>query len=220
ATLPFASPEILMDLQMFPSEDYPSTPFHDLRHDVESLFWCMTFICVTRNGPGGERREELRPDYKGADTVDVQKLRVVNYTLFSADTHTLWDNKVQLFRNRSHYEEYVMPHFHQYFEPLKPLMKRWWEILQLAHRYPMLETIHLLLEKELDSTSKVLQLIEPTPENAKRTKKILERRREVLMKLRTALTSPQAQQSDIEAGIPPSRQGTFDLSPSSGRIEE
>ncbi|KAG6834315.1 hypothetical protein H0H93_010524, partial [Arthromyces matolae] len=210
ATLPFTSPEILHQ-----SHDTP----HDLRHDLESFFWCMTFICITRNGPGGQRREELRSDFKGEITVKVKALRVVNYTLFSADIYTLWDNKAELFKNPTHFEKYIMPHFHTYFDPLKPLMERWWKILHLAHRYRMLETMHLFLQHELKLTSEALRSTKPTPENAEQTKKILEQRKEQLTKLRTAPSSTQAQQSDVEAGIPPSRQGTFDLSPSSGRID-
>ncbi|KAG6848210.1 hypothetical protein H0H93_002277 [Arthromyces matolae] len=166
-----------------PSQDTP----HDLRHDLGSFFWCMTFICITRNGPGGQRREELQADYKGEITEEFKMLRTVKCTLFSTDdVYTLWDKKTKLFVNTSHYEEFIMPHFHTYFHPLKPLMKRWWQLLQLAHEYPMLETVHVLLRNELETTKKALRSKEPTPEErVERTKKILEQRKEQLTKLRS-----------------------------------
>ncbi|KAG6848664.1 hypothetical protein H0H93_015062 [Arthromyces matolae] len=182
-TLPFASPEILNENRLFPIQNIPNQPPHDIRHDIESLFWCMTYICITRDGPGGKRRQELH-----SDNQDHSELQMVNYTLFSAEAPVLWDNKKELFLNPTHYEEYIMPQFHEYFEPLKPLMKRWWDILQLAHRNPMLETIHLLLRKELQSTTNQLEKTKVSDSDAQRTEKVLQQRKEELITLSTLPT--------------------------------
>ncbi|KAG6814726.1 hypothetical protein H0H93_012465, partial [Arthromyces matolae] len=90
--LPFASPEILEERPLFPL--YSKTrPQHDLRHDIESLFWCMNSICLTRSGPGGKHRDELRADFDGEITEEVRELQHINYTFFSADAKIICSNK-------------------------------------------------------------------------------------------------------------------------------
>ncbi|KAG6862656.1 hypothetical protein C0991_011016, partial [Blastosporella zonata] len=110
---------------------------HDLRHDLEALFWCITYVCITREGPGGSRRQELRPknvkfpvgnsgesiaDEDLDDVEDKRLLRLVNYCFFSTDDMgILSHNKSQLFLSDD-YETHIMPHFHPYFNPFKDLM--------------------------------------------------------------------------------------------------
>ncbi|KAG6893023.1 hypothetical protein C0995_001807, partial [Termitomyces sp. Mi166 len=112
ATLPFASPEVLdpgyqriFPLSLFDYEQEknsstgppPNVTPHDARHDLEALFWCMTYICMTREGPGGKRRKELRPEFEDEDNTDVMELRYINYCFFSSDQKALIHNKKKLF---------------------------------------------------------------------------------------------------------------------------
>src|SRR5258708_19796751 len=58
-TPPYTSGEILSDQRYF--HGHPHV-FHDAVHDLESFFWVLVHICLTRNGPGGVRRDELKEE--------------------------------------------------------------------------------------------------------------------------------------------------------------
>jgi len=55
-TPPYTSGEILSGGRYF---DHGDSVFHDAVHDLESFFWVLIHMCITRRGPGGVRREEL-----------------------------------------------------------------------------------------------------------------------------------------------------------------
>ncbi|TFY81315.1 hypothetical protein EWM64_g2696 [Hericium alpestre] len=121
-----------------------STQSHSAIHDLESFFWVLVYLCLTRKGPGGARREELctrNPTEKRA-----QALHVIVYCLFdSDDDRTLTRNKKRLFEKPDDFEDLIMGHFHPYFERLKPLLSAWWKILRLgfyAYDDVMQGTIH------------------------------------------------------------------------------
>ncbi|KAG6846898.1 hypothetical protein H0H93_011218 [Arthromyces matolae] len=204
--LPFASPEILEERPLFPL--YSKTrPQHDLRHDIESLFWCMNSICLTRSGPGGKHRDELRADFDGEITEEVRELQHINYTFFSADAKIICSNKVHLFLHPQDYDTFIIPRFHPYFNPLKPLMKKWWEMLRMAHRHPTFETLHLALRREL--------AFRQTPqEDPRRTAEILSDRHALLARLiiRTPLILTTNKSNQVEIGhVVPRHEGTSNL---------
>ena len=64
-------------------------------------------------------------------------------------------NKAQLFSEPELFEEGLLRHVHPYFEPLKPLLRQWWDLLLLAYEFEGYEYqgIHkfviALLEKAL-----------------------------------------------------------------------
>ncbi|KAF9455625.1 hypothetical protein BDZ94DRAFT_1316018 [Collybia nuda] len=138
ATLPYASSEILSGTPMF--DTTKTTVVHDAVHDLEALFWVLVSICITRGGPGGRRREELKPGTPS--TPETQKLfLLVDCFFYTENISRLVGNKRTLFI-QDEFEKYFLPHVHPYFERLKPLLVRWWKILQIAYRFPHFETIH------------------------------------------------------------------------------
>ncbi|KAF5374687.1 hypothetical protein D9615_008968 [Tricholomella constricta] len=160
ATLPFASPEVLTRMRIFSQRQEmikSQGVIRDIIHDLEALFWCVTYICVTRQGPGGERRTELQPDFMEEHPDANQDLRRINYYLFtSKNENELAHNKNMLFQFNE-YASHVVPQFHPYFEPLKDLMKHWWRILSTAYRYPFFEAAHDWLITTLETACKALK---------------------------------------------------------------
>ena len=47
---------------------------HSAIHDMESLFWVVVFLCLTREGPGGKRRPEPKDDVKGVGVGEGAKM--------------------------------------------------------------------------------------------------------------------------------------------------
>ena len=101
---------------------------HTAIHDMESFFWVLLFICLTRCGPGGHRRKELSNGWP-LNTVEDKQLASVVFCLFQGDQLTLRVNKNQLLNQREDLEQFILPSIHPYFEPLKPLILNWWNIL-------------------------------------------------------------------------------------------
>ncbi|KAL1716720.1 hypothetical protein EV715DRAFT_292908 [Schizophyllum commune] len=128
-TLPFLSPEMLETIPMFdnaesrlsviasaddtddgnianltPDAQCP-TMAQGAIHDVGALFWILLYICITRSGPGGRRREEYSvgnlatiPDPKQRQSIT--HLHKITHCLFDAqDPNTLSKNKRLLLRN-------------------------------------------------------------------------------------------------------------------------
>ncbi|RDB18915.1 hypothetical protein Hypma_014319 [Hypsizygus marmoreus] len=161
ATYPFASSEVLSSRRIF-KQKYPKAepqsnalgvtkvPAHNEKHDLEATFWSLNFVCITREGPGGKRRKELLPQNQSSAP---RELLLVNYCLFSSeDIVELADNKRELLQDDDEYEVYILSQFHPYFWPLRPLMKKWWQILRLAHEYPVFEATHEWFLRALDET--------------------------------------------------------------------
>ncbi|KAF8874510.1 hypothetical protein CPB84DRAFT_1752941 [Gymnopilus junonius] len=63
-TLPYTSGEILSGSTYYLIETEESMLHHHAVHDLESFFWVLVYICLTCNGPGGKRREELQEIFK------------------------------------------------------------------------------------------------------------------------------------------------------------
>ncbi|KAG6918269.1 hypothetical protein DXG01_015643 [Tephrocybe rancida] len=204
ATLPFASSEVLTSTRIFSTKGERAG--HSLVHDLEALFWCLIYICITCDGPGGKRRKELKPDYKVPK--DDEELNIalchINYCLFATnDIQILAHNKSTLFACND-FVEHVIPHFHPYFEPLKSLMTHWWNILHVAHQFPTLfETPHLAIKMELAKTYGELQLFTPSAKDLQKSADVTELRNKQLAEVR-------AWPSDVQPAI-----SYVDLSPRS-----
>ncbi|TRM59825.1 hypothetical protein BD626DRAFT_143997 [Schizophyllum amplum] len=112
---------------------------HDAIHDTESFFWVLLYLCITRSGPGGDRRKDLSSDI--AEIPDATKrestehMRRVVHCLFDGDTGTLAYNKKRLFEEGDTFETDVLIHIHPYFEPLRRTLLQWWELLLLAYEF-------------------------------------------------------------------------------------
>jgi hypothetical protein len=161
ATYPFASPEILSGKSLkfeaegdtsedddFDDSKPASTTHqsdiqvrHDAKHDIEAFFWVLTYICLTRKGPNGERRDELKTG--SDDSPYARQVRRSYYAIFgSENAQDLIRNKTNLFFSKGDYRRFVVQNFHPYFYPLRELMVRWWKLLRLAHQEPVFETLH------------------------------------------------------------------------------
>lgn len=112
--------------------------YHDAIHDIESLFWVFLYMCLTRRGPGGPRREELESSFTGRSP-DTIKLRTVVFCLFDGPREVLYDNKGRLLGNPDHMREFIIPCFHPYFDDLKDLALKWWKTLVFGYQHRMFE---------------------------------------------------------------------------------
>ncbi|KAJ8453859.1 hypothetical protein ONZ51_g13362 [Trametes cubensis] len=166
-TPPFISPKILklpqtVVVRWRDSSSFPtSSVVHDAIHDMESFFWVLLFFCITRGGPGGGRRKELEGEldtFPAQDRDEVQQIRRINHCLFGGDMETIACNKAELFLHPEDFEEHVLPYVHPYFEHLKLMLRRWWDLLVLAYAFEGYEyhNIHALVIEILDEAASAL----------------------------------------------------------------
>ncbi|EAU93367.2 other/FunK1 protein kinase [Coprinopsis cinerea okayama7 len=105
---------------------------HSAIHDMESLFWVVVFLCLTREGPGGKRRPEPKDDVKGDELYEGSLRR---YYLFEAPKEEIRKIKSIMFsmtiRDKMPrvLEDHIFPWFHPFFKPLHGLLAEWWAIL-------------------------------------------------------------------------------------------
>jgi hypothetical protein len=155
-TLPFTSGEILGNrVYVAKSLGRNKKLFHDAVHDLESFWWVVVYLCLTRKGQGGGRREELSE--KNQDDKQYFPLRrVVNCLFASDDEHTITKNKVDLFTSSDDLDKFVLVHFLPDFQQLQPLVKEWFSLLRLAYEFRAFEYHHIhdmvlkILEKTLE----------------------------------------------------------------------
>src|SRR5882672_1308755 len=102
-TPPYTSGEVLSNERYF---DHQDVVFHDAVHDVESFLWVLIHMCITRQGPGGVRREEL--EQKNLANEEYNGLRRVVYYLFDTDMDTMAANKREIFKHPNEFEQYVL----------------------------------------------------------------------------------------------------------------
>ncbi|TFY58769.1 hypothetical protein EVG20_g8025 [Dentipellis fragilis] len=185
-TTPFMSYELLTN------RHYPDTRSlradadehtHSAIHDLESFFWVLVYLCVSRKGPGGARRDELgHPE--GIQDADTRAVHSVVHCLFDSDEETtLAGSKLTLFESPEDFNEYIFPRFHPYFEVLKPLVSTWWKVLRLGYfSYDAITQmfIHQRILDILDDFLKSFVPETPSLEVAEATEKELERRRKDL----------------------------------------
>jgi len=147
-TPPYTSAEILSGQRYFSHHD---TVFHDAVHDLESFFWVLVHICITRQGPGGVRREEL--EQKNQEKEEYNALRRVVHCFFDSDMDMMIANKKELFMHPDDLEGYILDNFHSYFQKLKGPVKEWFHLLLLAHQFHAFEyyNIHDMVLEILDN---------------------------------------------------------------------
>ncbi|PFH45156.1 hypothetical protein AMATHDRAFT_44219 [Amanita thiersii Skay4041] len=146
-------------------------PFvHEAYHDIESFFWVIVYICITREGPGGNRRIELQDEESNLSTaVDIA---------FNSDP----ENMQELGRTRRDYVvrgqfNVLMKHFHKDFDDLRDLIKRWGKLLAFTSAYsgPDRDLIHhhtlRLLDEAISELIKKRSPDEEEIENGKREKR-------------------------------------------------
>jgi hypothetical protein len=102
---------------------------HDAIHDMESFWWIVVHLALTRAGPG--KRRIVSPG---------SSLEKALIEYFDGDIRTLMFTKGSVF-NRSYdqtsstMEEELLSNFHEYFEPIKPVVKKWWMILRSGFEF-------------------------------------------------------------------------------------
>ncbi|KAK7435906.1 hypothetical protein VKT23_019437 [Stygiomarasmius scandens] len=130
-----------------------SGPPHTAVNDMESMFYVVLYLCLTRNGPGGGLRSELNansttgiPDNKN---ITSDRILHILHCFFDGSPAVLCDNKFRLLEDppqpsqdstmpSESFGTYLAPCFHPYFDPLKPLLEDWFQILRRAYA-PQLE---------------------------------------------------------------------------------
>ncbi|KAG6894934.1 hypothetical protein C0995_013489, partial [Termitomyces sp. Mi166 len=118
-TLPYMSGDVIARKTLHIPHGFESRPpfVHQAIHDVESLFWVLVNLCLTRKGPGAEmRREEL--DNDSPSHTGLRK--IVNELFESKNDETLKEAKISRHDYPELFGEEVVKYFHPYFEPLKP----------------------------------------------------------------------------------------------------
>ncbi|THU77781.1 hypothetical protein K435DRAFT_973833 [Dendrothele bispora CBS 962.96] len=141
-TIPYMSHELL-DFSVL--SVIPHTP-HSIIHDMESLFWVLLYLCLTRKGPGGDSRDELfdQPAPLEKSTWDLLLIEQQEYPV----------------REAGRFDPLILHHIHPYFNDVKPILREWWRILCLGFkRYDDAESIEYIYTPRLFrlATSKWLQ---------------------------------------------------------------
>ena len=139
---------------------------HDAVHDIESFFWVLIHLALTRGSPGGKRRQELERDDENGD----DPLHQVIGRYFDCSQEILKAEKQKLFAPSGNeiLEKDILSQFHPYFNPLKDLVRSWYNILVMAFRWRSIECIYIhdfiidLLGKEVAKLQS--NTTSPTPE--------------------------------------------------------
>ncbi|EIN11456.1 hypothetical protein PUNSTDRAFT_141819 [Punctularia strigosozonata HHB-11173 SS5] len=112
----------------------PGCGAHDVLHDVESFFWVLVYLVITREGHGGHRRPEL---LTSTPSVEEETIQNVTYCLFdAADELTLCDNKNELFLQPEDFKIHILPMLNPRLESkdvLAELVENWWKLLVLTY---------------------------------------------------------------------------------------
>jgi hypothetical protein len=160
-------------------------PPHDAIHDLESLWWIIVHLALIREGPGkrrtvasGSNLEVILADFFDGDQRD---LTLSKEGVFARKFNNSKDNmKLELF-----------DYFHDYFDPIKPVLEKWWIILKSGFEFRGYEyaNIHEMILNVLE------QEVETFPESdGDLTEKELTRRaayhRETLKAIRTQTSVP------------------------------
>ncbi|EIW57776.1 uncharacterized protein TRAVEDRAFT_48806 [Trametes versicolor FP-101664 SS1] len=147
-------------------QSYPVV--HDAIHDMESFFWVLLYICITRSGPGGDRRKELTEDFNAASEpsrTQILELRRMVHCFFDGGLEIIAWNKKDLFESSSkEFETHLLVHVHSYFEPLKPLLRQWWELLLLAYKFEGYE-YHNIHKFVIELLERALEMVRELPAN-------------------------------------------------------
>ncbi|KAH9939168.1 hypothetical protein B0H21DRAFT_825261 [Amylocystis lapponica] len=173
ATMCFASYEILKDRKYY----LIGRAEHNSIHDMEAIFWVADYLCLTRDGPGGSRRKELRGEQCGGAA---NSLEQIVYCFFdSENVQVLLENRKTLFDDYTDVETYIVKQFHPYFDVLKPLVVEWWRLIRFAYFSGSYTPMHQPFLQVLNNTLREIEKSPPSKQSAA-TLAELERRRKDL----------------------------------------
>lgn len=150
-TPPYTSGEILMNT----CYNSKTCVFHDAIYDIESFFWVVIHICLTRSGPG-QCREELT-----GDSEDHKALHFLIYCFFDGPPTVLGPNKHLLFAWPDDFEAYIIPNFHPYFDELELFMQEWFSLLVLAYTHVEGYEYHNIHNRVIDILDRALTSMMP-----------------------------------------------------------
>ncbi|KAG6857919.1 hypothetical protein C0995_004140, partial [Termitomyces sp. Mi166 len=108
-------------------------PFvHQAIHDLESFLWVLVRICMSRKGPGISMGREKELDFNKPGFYDpALSHALVSY--FDGTEDVLKESKTTLMQSPELFENNIVNNFHPYFEPFKPLVRQWWNIIILGY---------------------------------------------------------------------------------------
>ncbi|KAK7435913.1 hypothetical protein VKT23_019444 [Stygiomarasmius scandens] len=93
---------------------------------MESLFYVLAYLCISRDGPGNHIRKELLND---------ETVRSCIFKYFESEPAVLLENKQALFDEDigpAVLQQNILPYVHPYFESLNLLLKEWHRILLMG----------------------------------------------------------------------------------------
>ncbi len=134
---------------------------HNAIHDMESFFWVLIYICLTRNGPGGKRRPELTLPGPGGRSALYNMIQKV---FENANLSDLALQRENLVMDLLLFKQDILNHFHPYFGSLEPMMEKWYTLLQRARFHHSIEYdhIHIHVKAILDEAIMNLQPDDPS----------------------------------------------------------
>ncbi|KAG6835618.1 hypothetical protein H0H93_016476 [Arthromyces matolae] len=141
-TLPYMSAEVISAHTVIPPPNQMKAPpfAHQAIHDLESFLWVLVRICLTRKGAGVDMyRDELKEDAKEYSP----KLAAVLEQYFGTRSPALLQNKKMFLMLQPERFNGIINHFHPYFNPLKGLVRQWWDILILGYTYRAYEFFNM-----------------------------------------------------------------------------
>ncbi|KAF8344955.1 hypothetical protein F5887DRAFT_236522 [Amanita rubescens] len=159
-TIQFMSAEVMLSKNI--SQSFRTEHFtHNVIHDMESFFWVLVYICLTRNGPGGKRRTELTSPKPGGRSALYNTIQKVFENVNLSDLALQRQNLVM---DLLLFKQDILNHFHPYFGPLEPMMEKWYTLLQRARHHHSIEYdhIHIHVEAILDEAIMNLQPDDPS----------------------------------------------------------
>ncbi|KAI0924832.1 hypothetical protein AcV7_010427 [Taiwanofungus camphoratus] len=136
-THPFMSPEILggqpiitqLGTRGHDGSQEPEVPKHSFIHDLESFFWCLVWLCMSRDGPARSRTELFRGDNQPKN----KALRRVFANLFEGPDDLLVATKVIVFLCEPKFSQMILNNVTDYYRPLVPLLSDFYQILLDAY---------------------------------------------------------------------------------------
>ncbi|KAG6872143.1 hypothetical protein C0995_012554 [Termitomyces sp. Mi166 len=134
-TLPFMSGEVI-DRRTVVFDAGGARPrfVHQAIHDLESFLWVLVRICMSRKGPGISMGREKELDFNKPGFYDpALSHALVSY--FDGTEDVLKESKTTLMQSPELFENNIVNNFHPYFEPFKPLVRQWWNIIILGYMY-------------------------------------------------------------------------------------
>jgi hypothetical protein len=136
------SAEVLLNKAMIPVIDEIRQLAPRQLHDLESVFWVVCWICLTRDGPG-----QWRQDLKKAGS----PAAIIVTSIFEPESPRAGgEDKRELFGNTIIFTRDIVDNIAPYFEPLKPLVTEFYRILRTAYRNASYERLHMAVMTNLD----------------------------------------------------------------------